>query len=83
MRIISLSTIALVLASLTPIAARDVLAPGFVYLRDVEPGIIQDMRYATRDNFVGRPLPGYDAGECVLRREAALALRHVQADLVR
>jgi D-alanyl-D-alanine dipeptidase len=80
---ISLSTIALVLASLTPVAARDVLAPGFVYLRDVEPGIIQDMRYATRDNFVGRPLPGYDAGECVLRREAALALRQVQADLVR
>src|SRR5450755_4400708 len=66
---ISLSTIALVLASLTPVAARDVLAPGFVYLRDVEPGIIQDMRYATRDNFVGRPLPGYDAGECDLVRE--------------
>ena len=33
------------------------------------------------DNFVGRPLPGYDAGECVLRRDVAAALKHVQADL--
>ncbi len=57
------------------------LPPGFVYLRDIEPGIAQDMRYAGYDNFTGRPLPGYDAAECVLRREVALALKAVQADL--
>ena len=39
------------------------------------------MRYASSDNFVGRPLPGYDAAECVLRREVAEALAKVQADL--
>ena len=33
------------------------------------------------DNFTGRPLPGYQAAECVLRREAAQALARVQADL--
>jgi D-alanyl-D-alanine dipeptidase len=73
--------IILLLAFAAPAAARDTLPPGFVYLRDVDPSIAQDMRYATQDNFTGRPLPGYDAGECVLRRDAALALQKVQADL--
>lgn len=57
------------------------LPTGFVYLRDVDPTIEQDMRYAGYDNFVGHPLPGYDAPECILRREAANALKQVQADL--
>ena len=35
------------------------------------------------DNFTGHPLPGYSAPECVLRREAAEALKQVQADLAR
>jgi D-alanyl-D-alanine dipeptidase len=58
------------------------LPPGFVRLRDVDPSILQDMRYAGPDNFTGRPLPGYERGECILRREAALALKQAQADLV-
>ena len=57
------------------------LPPGFVYLRDIAPGIAQDMRYAGANNFTGHPLPGYDAAECVLRREAAEALKRVEADL--
>jgi D-alanyl-D-alanine dipeptidase len=32
-------------------------------------------------NFVGRPLPGYDAAECILRQDAAAALKRVQAGL--
>ena len=59
------------------------LPAGFVYLRDVDPTIAQDIRYASADHFVGRPLAGYEAGECVLRREAAAALKEVQADLRR
>ena len=59
------------------------LPPGFVYLRDIDPSIVQDMRYAGPDNFTGQPLPGYDAPECVLKREVAQALRQVQADLAR
>jgi D-alanyl-D-alanine dipeptidase len=61
--------------------AQTVLPSGLVYLRDIDPSIAQDMRYAGSDNFVGRPLPGYDASECILRRDAALALKQVQADL--
>jgi D-alanyl-D-alanine dipeptidase len=75
----------LLIAAFLPavIGAAERLPEGFVYLRDVAPGIIQDMRYAGADNFTGRPLPGYDAAECVLRREVAEALARVQADLVK
>jgi D-alanyl-D-alanine dipeptidase len=52
-----------------------------VYLRDIDPGILQDIRYAGPDNFTGRPVPGYAAGECVLLREAAEALARVQRAL--
>jgi zinc D-Ala-D-Ala dipeptidase len=62
-------------------AAQRALPSGFVYLRDVEPSIAQDIRYAGSDNFVGRPLPGYDAAECILRQEVAAALKRVQAAL--
>lgn len=58
-----------------------VLPGGFVYLRDIDPGIIQDIRYATSNNFVGRPLAGYGAGECVVKREVALLLKSVQEEL--
>jgi D-alanyl-D-alanine dipeptidase len=66
----------------TPASAR-ALPPGLVYLREVAPAIAQEMRYASYDNFTGRPLPGYEAPECILRREAAQALAKVQADLER
>ena len=87
--LISLALISLVLALAlaSPAGARDAksvtLPAPFVYLRDVEPSIAQDMRYAGSDNFTGRPLPGYGAPECVLRREVAQALAQVQADLAR
>lgn len=54
---------------------------GFVYLHDVDPSIQQDMRYAGSNNFTRRPVPGYDAPECILVREAAEALKAAQADL--
>jgi D-alanyl-D-alanine dipeptidase len=57
------------------------LPPDFVYLRDIDPSIAQDMRYASANNFTGHPLPGYGGAECVLRRDAALALKRVQASL--
>src|SRR5271168_2459474 len=61
--------------------AEGTLPDGLVYLRDVDPSITQDMRYAGFNNFVGRPLDGYGAGECILRRDVAAALARVQKDL--
>jgi len=57
------------------------LPPGFVYLRDVAPDVLQDIRYAGLDNFTGRKVPGYDAPECILQRRVAEALARVQAEL--
>jgi D-alanyl-D-alanine dipeptidase len=57
------------------------LPGGFVYLRDIDPTIMQDIRYAGSNNFVGRPLAGYVAGECVVKREVGLALKRVQQEL--
>jgi zinc D-Ala-D-Ala dipeptidase len=62
-------------------AAQNALPQGFVYLRDIDPTIAQDIRYAGFDNFVGRPLPGYEAPECILHQDAAAALKRVQADI--
>jgi D-alanyl-D-alanine dipeptidase len=59
------------------------LAPGFVHLGAVAPGIRQDIRYFSADNFTGRKVPGYEAGECILARPVAEALGRVQARLER
>jgi zinc D-Ala-D-Ala dipeptidase len=82
-RLRNLIVVATAVTAVTASFAREMLPPGFVYLRDVDPSIHQDIRYATGDNFTGRPLPGYGAAECILRREAAEALKRVQADLSR
>lgn len=66
-----------------PLAAAQTLPPGFVYLREIEPSIAQDIRYAGADNFTGRALPGYEAAECVLREEAARALAAAYNELAR
>jgi D-alanyl-D-alanine dipeptidase len=79
--VIALFVLALTAPAMARDLARDALPPGFVYLRDVDASIVQDMRYASYDNFVGHPLPGYTAPECVLRRDVAEALKLVQADL--
>jgi D-alanyl-D-alanine dipeptidase len=55
------------------------LPPGFVRLAEVAPGIVQDIVYASPDNFTGRPVPGYEAADCWLREEAAHALARVAA----
>ena len=74
---------ALLAATVISAANAQSLPGGFVYLRDIDPGIIQDIRYATSNNFVGRPLAGYNAGECVVKQEVGLRLKAVQADLAR
>jgi len=61
--------------------SKDFLPKGFVYLRDTDPTIVQDIRYAGSHNFVGRPIKGYLAAECILSDRAASALRTVQSML--
>src|ERR1700686_2066052 len=64
-----------------PAFAGPPLPKGFVYLRDIDPTIVQDIRYAGSHNFVGRPIRGYLAAECILSEPAANALKSVQSML--
>jgi zinc D-Ala-D-Ala dipeptidase len=79
-----ISTIALTalgaLQAWTPARAQT-LPDDFVFLRDIAPTIAQDIRYAGAHNFVGRPLAGYQAAQCIVKRSVGLALQKVQQDL--
>ena len=75
-----LTIFAIVVACMDPAHAQ-ALPDSFVYLRDIDPSIIQDIRYAGSNNFVGRPLKGYGAAECVVKREVGLKLKAVQQEL--
>lgn len=57
-------------------------APGFTLLSQVAPGIQQDIRYATANNFLGRPVNGYFVNACVISEAAAEALARVQEQAV-
>lgn len=53
----------------------------FVDAATVVPGLVVEMRYAGKHNFVGRPIDGYQAPRCLLTREAAHALAAVARDV--
>src|SRR5882724_2591022 len=75
--------IALAVAAAASPAAAQSLPGGFVLLRDIDPTIIQDIRYAGSNNFVGRPLKGYGAAECMVKREVGLRLKTIQQELLK
>ncbi|BCA94290.1 D-alanyl-D-alanine dipeptidase [Legionella antarctica] len=54
------------------------LPNGFVYLHEIAPDIIQDIRYATANNFIGSPIPGYEKRVCIVTRQAGEQLRKAQ-----
>jgi D-alanyl-D-alanine dipeptidase len=65
--------------SLTRAQTATELPHPFVYLSVIDSSIQQEMRYWSSDNFVGRPVDGYEAPECILTSDTALALKRVQA----
>lgn len=76
-----LTSISMIILGSTSIAPAETLPSDFVYLRNVDPSIIQEMRYAQYHNFVGRPIAGYHAEECILTKQTAYALSKVQTEL--
>lgn len=55
----------------------------FVAVRDVAPGVIEEIRYQGRHNFIGRPIRGYQEPLCILTRKAARGVARVQKQLAR
>jgi zinc D-Ala-D-Ala dipeptidase len=47
----------------------------FVFLLDVDPTIVENSRYYTAENFMGRPVPGYSTSKIVCTKEAAEQLK--------
>lgn len=67
--------------SLHPTVAPHSLPDGFVYLKDIDPSILQEVRYAGHHNFIGRPIAGYLAPVIITLESIAIALKAIQAEL--
>lgn len=86
-KLIKLSVV-IVFLSFTTKTAETTMSPpplheDFVYVTDLIPKIKVDLRYYGSNNFIGRPISGYNQPKCVLTKEAALALQKVQDGLER
>jgi D-alanyl-D-alanine dipeptidase len=58
------------------------LPEGFVYLKDIDSTILQDIRYYSVFNFVGKRVDGYKINKCIITEKAAKALHEVQNELL-
>ena len=45
------------------------------------PTVLQDIKYASKDNFTGSVVTGYDNGVAILSKEAAIKLNNAQEEL--
>lgn len=55
---------------------------GFTSIADIDPSIELDIRYVGSNNFLGRPVAGYEGPACILTTPAAMALLDVQRNAV-
>ncbi|MFI6349786.1 M15 family metallopeptidase [Streptomyces sp. NPDC050560] len=55
----------------------------FVALADVDPTIIQEIRYITPHDFMGEPADGYEMPMCIVTRDTADALHRAQRTALR
>lgn len=74
------ATIALALG-LVPGSRVWALPDSFVFVDQVVPAVSIDLRYTGSDNFLGRPVQGYQQARAVLSAPAAKALAKVQEEL--
>lgn len=54
---------------------------GFVYIKDLLPDAVFDIRYAGSNNFIGKPVNGYEKSVAIISEPAAKALKKVQDEL--
>ena len=55
----------------------------FVYLKELIPKLRSDLRYYGSNNFIGKPIDGYNEPKLLLTIDAANALKKVQEELER
>jgi len=76
------AAVAVIAAPVVCAEPQPVAPPDFVALADVDPTILQDIRYFTPHNFTGDPVDGYLAPMCILTRPTADALRRAQGEFL-
>ncbi len=59
------------------------LPQDFVYVKDINPSIIESLRYYSKENFIGIQIDGYKANRVILTKQAAEALSNVQQELLK
>ncbi|MDD7885233.1 M15 family metallopeptidase [Flavivirga sp. 57AJ16] len=57
------------------------LEEGFVYVHDIIPDLDVELRYYTSNNFVGKPIEGYESNKLILTKETADRLKLVHEEL--
>lgn len=62
-------------------AAAEKMPDSFVDIKEIIPDVELDIRYYGPHNFVGERVNGYNAGKCLITKQAAAALAKVQKDL--
>ncbi len=65
----------------SPSSAQTTRPASFVDAATVIPNLVVEMRYHGSNNFLGRPVDGYERPVCLLTRQAAAALAEVQRSL--
>lgn len=53
----------------------------FVYLKDISPKIITDIRYATKNNFTGKVVTMYEKNVCIITLKAAKILKEINDEV--
>ena len=54
---------------------------GFVWVREVIPDVVEDLRYFTTNNFMGAKAEGYEANHAILTTQSAQALKAAADEL--
>lgn len=69
------------LTSCFGLAQKRDLPEDFIYIHELIPDVVLEMRYAGNNNFIGKPVIGYNKPVAILSKPAAKALFHVQQEL--
>ncbi len=71
----------LLLISLTTCSQK--LPKGFVYLESIDTTIQSELRYFSNNNFIGKPIEGYNNNCVIVTEKTARALRKIQQILIK
>jgi D-alanyl-D-alanine dipeptidase len=58
------------------------LPKGFSYVSEIDATIKKELRYATSNNFIGKPIDGYLKDSLIVSTPAAKALKEIQTKLI-